>query len=310
MPKAEQCRRIESMQISLQKYNIHHWVKIFMERLHFIKEKQKRMSTQLLDDEICEDINDRYMAASRRLIFADYDGTLSPHTDDPYSSGPDKELTQVLKSLAQDQKNHVVIISSRDKTTLQNWLGHLPIDLVAEHGVWLKEAGEEFTLIDKIENRWKYEIRPILEDYVGRTPGSFLEEKDYSLVWHFRRVETGLGELRMRELTSHMKYLAPNMNLQVLDGDNIVEVKSLEVNKGKAATRWLEKYSKADFIMSFGDDWTDEDTFKVMPEHAITIKVGNAPSIAEYRTHTYKDVRKLLRTLASGSLRLVNEKQS
>ena len=277
-----------------------------MERLHYIKEKQKRLSTQLLDEQIIDDISERYLNAKRRLIFADYDGTLSPHTDDPSTAGPDKELLQTLKALAKDPNNRIIIISSRDKTTLQNWLGHLPIDLVAEHGVWLKEAEGEFHLIDKVENRWKYEIRPILEDYVGRTPGSFLEEKDYSLVWHYRRVETGLGELRMRELTSHMKYLAPNMNLQVLDGDNIVEVKSLEVNKGKAAARWIEKYSNADFIVTFGDDWTDEDTFKAMPEHAITIKVGSAPSIAEYRTQTYKDVRKFLRTLANSG-KLVKE---
>ncbi len=307
MPAEEQEHRIGNMQASLKKYNIHHWVKIFMERLHYIKEKQKRLSTQLLDDQIIDDISERYMNAGRRLIFADYDGTLSPHTDDPSTAGPDKELLQTLKILAKDPANRIVIISSRDKTTLQNWLGHLPIDLVAEHGVWLKEADGEFHTIDKIENRWKYEIRPILEDYVGRTPGSFLEEKDYSLVWHYRRVETGLGELRMRELTSHMKYLAPNMNLQVLDGDNIVEVKSLEVNKGKAASRWIEKFSNADFIVTFGDDWTDEDTFKAMPEHAITIKVGSAPSIAEYRIQTYKDVRKFLRTLANNG-KLIKEK--
>lgn len=307
MPKEEQNRRIGSMQINLKKYNIHHWVKIFMERLHYIKEKQKRLSTQLLDDQIIEEIGERYGAAKRRLIFADYDGTLSPYTDDPSSAGPDKDLLLLLKTLAQDQKNRVVIISSREKNTLERWLGHLPIDLVAEHGVWLKEGGGDFQLIDKIENRWKYEIRPILEDYVGRTPGSFLEEKDYSLVWHYRRVETGLGELRMRELTSHMKYLAPNMNLQVLDGDNIVEVKSLEVNKGKAAARWIDKFPNVDFIMTFGDDWTDEDTFKAMPEHAITIKVGSAPSIAEYRTQSYKDVRKFLRSL-SNTDKLVKEK--
>lgn len=273
-----------------------------MDRLHFIKNKQEELSTQLLDEQIVREITERYEQGAQRLIFADYDGTLSPHTDDPSSAGPDKELLQILKALAQDPRNRVVIISSRDKNTLQRWLGHLPIDLVAEHGVWLKEAGEEFQLISKIENSWKNEIRPILEDYVGRTPGSFLEEKDYSLVWHYRRVETGLGELRMRELTSHMKYLAPNMNLQVLDGDNIVEVKTLEVNKGKAAARWLDKYHDSDFIMSFGDDWTDEDTFRVMPQTATTIKVGGAPSMAEYRTHSFKEVRRLLRSLSAKKL--------
>ena len=48
----------------------------------------------------------------------------------------------------------------------------------------------------------------MMDLYVSRTPGSFIEEKDYSLVWHFRKVETGLGELRSRELLSHLKYIS------------------------------------------------------------------------------------------------------
>ena len=64
MPTAEKARRMETMQESLKKYNIHHWVKIFMERLHFIKEKQELLSTQLLDQEIIEEINERYNQGS------------------------------------------------------------------------------------------------------------------------------------------------------------------------------------------------------------------------------------------------------
>jgi trehalose 6-phosphate synthase/phosphatase len=30
---------------------------------------------------------------------------------------------------------------------------------------------------------------PILEHFVDRTPGSFVEEKKYGLVWHYRMAE-------------------------------------------------------------------------------------------------------------------------
>jgi trehalose 6-phosphate synthase/phosphatase len=51
------------------------------------------------------------------------------------------------------------------------------------------------------------------------------------------KVETGLGELRSRELTSHLKYLSNGKNLQVLEGDMVVEVKNAYVNKGNAAKK-------------------------------------------------------------------------
>ena len=42
----------------------------------------------------------------------------------------------------------------------------------------------------------KTKARDILEFYIQRTPGSFLEEKEHTLVWHYRKVEKGLGSLR------------------------------------------------------------------------------------------------------------------
>ncbi len=148
-------------------------------------------------------------------------------------------------------------------------------------------------MIQPLRNDWKEEIRPIMEQHVSRTPGSLLEEKDYSLVWHFRKVETGLGELRASELMSHLSYIASSINLQVLEGDKVVEIKNTEVNKGKAAYRWIETYPH-DYVMAIGDDKTDEDTFRAMPEHAFTIKVGNARSAAKYYVESYREVRSLL----------------
>ncbi|MCD6064881.1 MAG: bifunctional alpha,alpha-trehalose-phosphate synthase (UDP-forming)/trehalose-phosphatase, partial [Flavipsychrobacter sp.] len=140
------------------------------------------------------------------------------------------------------------------------------------------------------------EIYRVMDMYARRTPGAFIEEKSFSLAWHYRKVEEGLGSLRAHELMSDIKHFVSDQGLQLLQGDKVIEIKSITVNKGKAAKRWLEK-DDYDFVMAIGDDYTDEDTFKAMPDDAITIKVGNNVSAATYFMSSYADVRALLHEL-------------
>jgi len=297
MPVQEQERRIQMMQGILRKFSIFHWVNLFMERLTYIKDKQKALATKKLDRDAIANIREEYEQKHKRLLFLDYDGTLVNFKDDPNQVVPDQELKQMLNDLTSDPGNKVVIISGRDKITLTNWFKSINVDIIGEHGVWLKERDREWRTIGNLSNEWKKDILPILEMYANRTPGSFIEEKDFSLVWHYRKVETGLGELRTREISSHLKYLAANINLQVLEGDMVVEIKNLEVNKGKAAQKWLDKYP-SEFVLCIGDDWTDEDTFKVMPEHAFTIRVSSTSSIAKYHIDNFRHVREFLKDVA------------
>ena len=296
MTEEEQIRHMEIMQASLKKYNIHHWVKLFMDRLHDVFVKQKEMTTKLLDSAAEKTLIESFRKSDKKLLFLDYDGTLSPFNTDPTQAGPDEELHEIIRGLAKNKKISLVVISGRDRNTLENWLGQHDIEFVAEHGVWIKHKGKEWETSDKLDNSWKDDIRPIMEIYVNKTPGSFIEEKDYSLVWHFRKVETGLGELRSREIISHLKYLAVNMNLQVLEGSMVVEIKNLEVNKGKAAMKWVQEKTN-DFILAIGDDATDEDTFKALPDQAFTIKVGDIHSAARFSLMEPKQVRSLLKQL-------------
>ncbi len=296
MPLEEQQRRIRSMQSTIKKFNIHHWVNLFMDRLEYIKKEQELLTTRHIDQEITSQIRTAYHQASNRLIFLDYDGTLNKFDEDPDKARPDSDLRLLLEKISGDPHNKVVIISGRDKTTLSHWFEPYNVDIIGEHGVWLKKDSDDWRTIDDMHSDWKSEILPVLELYVNRTPGSFIEEKDYSLVWHYRKVETGLGELRTSEISTHLKYLASNINLQVLEGDHVVEIKSMEVNKGKAASRWLHD-NQADFIMSIGDDWTDEDTFKVMPKNAFTVRVGSISSAAKYNVEDYREVREFLKHL-------------
>ena len=295
-PEEEQKKNMAAMQETLKRYNVHHWVNLFLTSLQEVKDYQHMRDTRVIDNDLQKEISSVYKASSKRLLFLDYDGTLVPFNTDPEKAVPDKSLLEVIQKLSSDKKNRVVVISGRDQNTLKHWLGDLPIDIIAEHGVWYKERKSEWKIAQKLDVDWKADIRDILEMYVSKTPGSFIEEKDYSLAWHYRKVETGLGELRAREIISHLKFLVNNMDLQVLEGSMVVEIKNKGVNKGKAATTWLQKYPSA-FMLAIGDDWTDEDTFKAMPKEAFTIKVGQSASTARYNLPDFKKVREFLEAL-------------
>jgi len=292
MPEDLQIESMTSMQKSLKRYNIHAWVKLFMDELANVKKEQSHLKTRLIDNQLSEEIKHAYKQSKERLIFLDYDGTLVGFFENPDDSKPDQELIEILEHLTKDINNHIVIISGRGRQSLEEWMKPYTLDIIAEHGVWIKRMDKPFKTFIKINASWKKEILSLLERYVNRTPGSFVEEKDYSLVWHYRKVETGLGEVRTRELTSHLKYMTANENLEVLEGDMIVEIKNSEINKGKAAQKLMKIYPDADFLLALGDDFTDEDTFKAMPEETYTIKVGTSASEAKFSVNSYKEVRK------------------
>jgi len=92
---------------------------------------------------------------------------------------------------------------------------------------------------------------------------------------------------------NNLKYRSNDMGLQLLPGDKVLEIKNMEINKGKAALMLIEK-NNYDFIIAFGDDYTDEDVFKSLPESAITIKVGSNVSAAKFYLRNPTEVRKLL----------------
>jgi trehalose 6-phosphate synthase/phosphatase len=294
MSEEEQSEHLRIMQSTIKKFNIHHWVNLFMSRLNKLSEEH-HITTVALDNRSTKNILKKYKKATNRMLLLDYDGTLVPYADDPQGAKPDNELTALLKGLSSLKNTKVVIISGRDKETLERWLKDLDVDMIGEHGVWYKVKDGRWKTLDTLSADWKAEIIPVLQSYTDRTPGSLIEEKSYSLAWHYRKVETGLGELRAREIISHLKYIAQNMNLQVLEGDKVVEVKNVEVNKGRAAYRWSMRYP-ADFIFAAGDDTTDEDIFLKLPEETFTVKVGSKPTAARYRLKNHHQMRDFLKS--------------
>ncbi|WP_160717155.1 bifunctional alpha,alpha-trehalose-phosphate synthase (UDP-forming)/trehalose-phosphatase [Chitinophaga solisilvae] len=296
MPLPEQQRRMRQMRQVVSKFNIHHWVKLFMTRLAEVNEMQQNMLARRVNQETAVLIRQQYRQAKKRILFLDYDGTLVGFQPNIDMASPDPDLYQLLRELAATPGNDVVMISGRKHETLGEWFGNLPLDLIAEHGAWQKTKEGEWYQLPGLNDSWKPEILTMMEQVTDRTPGSFVEEKSFSLVWHYRKVESGLGELRANELMNTLRYYTVEKGLQVLPGDKVIEVKNIEINKGKAALSWLH-HKKYDFIMALGDDVTDEDIFKALPSKATSIKVGSQLSAAKYYLRSYHEVRHLLRTL-------------
>ncbi|MFC1489854.1 bifunctional alpha,alpha-trehalose-phosphate synthase (UDP-forming)/trehalose-phosphatase [Candidatus Latescibacterota bacterium] len=296
MPVKEQIKRNKIMQKRLKRYNIVKWADDFIKNLSAIKKYDRELEDRKLTHSIQEEIIADFKTCSNRLILLDYDGTLTPFDPNPQNASPDSEVMSLLKGLTQNKKNEVIIISGRDKNTLEKWFKTLSIGLVAEHGVWIKEKDGSWELIEPLVNYWKDEIRPVLESFMDSTPGSFIEEKDYSLVWHYRKSDSELANIRMKKMKESLSHLTKNLGLGVFDGNKVIEVKNERINKGLAALKWisLEKY---DFMMAAGDDWTDEDIFKVLPEHAYSIKIGLSPSKAKFNFNYIKEFRSLLKKL-------------
>lgn len=240
-----------------------------------------------------------YHGAARRALLLDYDGTLVPFVADPKEARPDSELMDLLGALSAVAGNEVVMVSGRPRRDLGEWFGGLPVGLIAEHGVWLRPRGGEWRVLKAVATGWKERVRPIMQVFVDRLPGALLEEKEFSLAWHYRAADPERASRRAGELLEALAEVARDMDVQVLEGNKVLEVRNAGVSKGTAATEWLAAVG-AEFVLAIGDDWTDEDLFRALPTTAYSVRVGMGQTAARYYVKSPLAVRRLLRSLLEG----------
>lgn len=297
MPLEEQRKRMQGMRERLKSYDARRWAKDFLSSLSKVKQLQRAFEINVMSDESERKLIEQYKCAERRLFFLDYDGTLVPFVEEPSEAVPSEEILLVLERLCGQSENTVVLISGRDKDTLYNWFGGLRIALVAEHGIWVKEwDASEWKQVDVSLSDWKGKIKSILELYTDRCPGSFIEEKDFSIAWHYRKSDPFLSTIIANELVLELTHLTANMNVSILSGDKVVEIRPMGANKGRVALSWISK-EKWDFIFAAGDDATDEDLFAALPENAYPIKVGLGTSKAKFNLSSPQKMVELLKKL-------------
>lgn len=295
MPSPELEERARSMRRRLATNTVHHWKGAFMGSLQpsnvSLQERTKHLAGTTLDQML-----DDFAGAKYPTLLLDYDGVLVGFVDRPSDAKLPATTVKLLRKLAARVSGGILVISGRHRRDLDKWLSHLPVTLAAEHGAMMRPSNKNWRKVVDVPSNWKKLILPVLQKYADKAPGAFVEEKECSVVWHYRKVSPFYAQKYSTILKRVLKPLLKPMGLTLYRGNMILEIKSPEANKGVAATEWIKK--KHDFILAFGDDYTDEDTFAVLPESAYTVKVGRGKTLARYRVNSVDEVHQVLKRLA------------
>jgi len=304
MAPAEKARRLKGMREHVLKYDASYWARIFLAKL---KEKKKKAGSQSYTNvgQLIKTIRNLMKNAGRVAFFLDYDGTLREFEDLPHEAVPTDEIMATVSELARLKHVDVFIVSGRRSTDMEGWFKGLPVTLVAEHGFMvLPPRSKTWHFTDpSIDLSWKQKVTKIFSQYVSTTPGTFIEEKMSSVVWHFRKADPEFGKWKAQQLIGNVLEILANENVIATQGQFIVEVSSNEVNKGAIMRHFMHKGNYKGVVCA-GDDKTDEAMFKrSFDPHMISIKVGKGETFAKYRLSSPRLLRRLLRDIIRGRKR-------
>ncbi len=299
MDFGERQERMRPMYHRVVQNDVHRWVERFMSALTAQEVEELRFPPSLQSQVLAGTLAPQLANAKNALLMLDYDGSLREFTERYEDAMPTDEILEILTDFGSLDGIKTYINSGRDRNTLGEWFGNVPVSLIAEHGSWIREAGDsDWTRMGPPPDlRWKEIVRPVLAEYSERTPGARIEEKSSALVWHYREADDALGEWQALELMSVLEDMLSGSPVEILSGARVIEIRQQGVDKGRAFEFVNESEGPFDFIMATGDDRTDEDIFARMPEDAYSVKIGGGQSNARAAVGSPGSIRRLLRAL-------------
>jgi trehalose 6-phosphate synthase/phosphatase len=276
LPLPERRRRLELMAGRVEELDSARWAEGFLARLERYATPTVR-AVRPLDEGARQLLGQAFEEAPSRTLLLDYDGTLREFVDHPDLAVPSAEIRELLERLAALPETDVHIVSGRTRESLDAWLGDLPVFLCAEHGYFARSPGEGWSAQADVDLSWLPRVERLLRRVSADVPGTLVERKTASVAWHYRKAEPEYGAWRARELLVALEDALAGVSAEVLPGLKVVEVRARGVNKGAYVERLLAERKDRDALMlAAGDDLTDTDLFRALPEGAIAIHVGSA----------------------------------
>lgn len=289
-------RRVKGMQKYLEVNTVEKWAETFMDTLQTpVPVRLPNIASRLAGSSL-RHLLANYAQARRRLVILDYDGVLKQFARRPHEAKPDKTVTDLLSKLSDDPRNNVIIISGRDRIDMTEWFGTLPITLAAEHGALFRKNGQKkWTKTTYSDQEWRKKVNALFRYYALETPGSFIEQKEWCIAWHYRGASPFFAQKNLVGLKRLLKPIIARYGLQLREGHKVLEVIPGDVSKGTIVREWL--IHNHDFVLCIGDDQTDEAMFKEVPPGSYSIKVGPGATAAAYRLPSVSAVHTLLHQL-------------
>ena len=228
-------------------------------------------------------------------LFLDFDGTLV-RFDRPDHSLPvvDAGLRSLVADLLGAVDGALAVISGRALDTLDDLFAPMRLAAAGEHGSqWRIAPDAPRQSIDVSASL--HRMLTACQALLPRFPGVRLEVKPHSLVLHFHSQPT----LRDKLAEAVGQLCLPATGMALLHARGMVEIKSVDADKGVAVTRFMGHAPFCGRTPVFvGDDVSDEHAFGAINAlGGISVKVGAGPSHARFRLEDDGSVREWLEGL-------------
>jgi trehalose 6-phosphate phosphatase len=228
----------------------------------------------------------------RTLLAFDIDGTLAPIVERPWDARVPAEVQRGLGVLA--ARATVAIITGRAIEDARPMLAFAPRYLVGNHGAEGVPGFEEASAhCASVCQAWLKELSRPTEPWCVH-PGVVLEDKTYSLTFHFRHAPDHAAAQRL--LIDRAGSLLPAPTL--LDGKYVLNLLPEGApHKGEALSALLAR-SHCDRALYVGDDASDEAVFQMRSPAVLSVRVErDRASAANLYLRGQKDVVRLVREL-------------
>lgn len=219
-------------------------------------------------------------------LFLDFDGTLVEIAGHPEAVVLGEATRAALVILSEQLGGALAIITGREIAAIDGFLDPLRLPVAGVHGLARRNASGHFSpapdnaeFVEEAVER----LRPLVDS----EDGLMLERKAGSLALHYR----ARPELEAACLAAFEGAVNGTPGIELKRGKMVLEAKPAGTDKGTALIDFMSEQPFAGRTPVFaGDDVTDEDAFRqVNALEGISIKVGNGPTLAQYRADTTAD---------------------
>ncbi len=296
MTDHERRQMIVPMRQRVLKFNAQHWAQLFIKDL--TNESRYQDHQPVITQKMTVDLIEPFNREKKSALFLDYDGTLCEIKNKPMDAYPHEDIKELFALVQQQPNLDVYIISGRKRDDMDLWFSEYPFTLISEHGFYYRSPGMKdwSTFETRADLSWKDNIIEIFRHFSDMTPGTDVEEKTSSVVWHYRRADPEFGSWKANQLMGELYEVISNLPVVIHHGKKIVEVSSTQVNKGMAMEHFLQQIHY-DNVICAGDDETDESMFRIDFDGLISIKVGKVETAAKYYVSDPAGFRNYLRQM-------------
>lgn len=252
---------------------------------------------QYLKDALKRKVASQIMRAPHTFVLLDFDGTLVPIMPKPEMVHLRASTKKLLEKLSKNARMSLGIISGRRLEEIKSLVGIKGLVYAGNHGLELEGPDFKYTHAKTKEfKRILKEIIPVLQPLSKIFPGTFVENKEITLTYHYRLLDPKWVETCRKEFVKRLSKWLDNKLIKVMEAKKALEVRPYFTwNKG-SAVRWILLHEDpASFPIYIGDDKTDENPFKALKDRGVTIRVGfDRNSAAQYFVKDNDEVVRLL----------------